>query len=134
MAALSGKAGKIEYGGGKVVNINSWTLDIDTNMIDVTAWSTGTDQWRSYVPGLSGAAFTASGFFDAASTGQTDMRTNTLTPSTAQIILYADKSGGANFRGSAYIERLGLDVSIDGTADVAYDGRFTGAVTYSTAT
>ena len=133
MAALSGKAGRFDYA-GHVVNINAWTMDLDTNLIETSAWSTGTDQWRSYTAGLNGASFTALGFFDAASTGQDDMRGNILTPATALVALEIDKSGGAKFSGSALLERLGLDVDIDGSADVSYDGRFTGTVSYTTTT
>ena len=133
MAALSGKAGRFDYG-GQVVNINHWTLDVDTNLIEVTPWSTGTDQWRAYTPGLSGAAGTASGYFDAASTGQNDMRSNILTPAASTCRLEIDKTGGAAFTGSIYLERLNLDVDIDGSADVAYDFRFNGAVAYTTTT
>jgi len=135
MAAKSGKLGKIEYAGAKVLNINQWTVDIDTNMLDVTAWSTGTDQWRSFAAGLSGAAASVSGFWDAdGSTGQKNLQTNVLTPSTGTLILYINKAGGENLRGTVLMERMGVDVALDGTADVAFDCRFTGAVTYSTAT
>jgi len=134
MAALSGKAGRVEWASGKADGFNHWTLDVDTNMLETTSWSTGTDQWRSYAAGLSGGAGTVSGLFDALSTGQDNMRVATLTPSTGLLVLEIDKVGGAKFSGSAFLERLGLDVDIDGTADVAYGFRFTGAVGYTTTT
>ena len=133
MAALSGKAGRFDYG-GQVVNINHWSLDIDTNMLEVTAWSTGTDQWRAYTPGLSGASGSASGFFDAASTGQNDIRTNILVPAASTCRLEIDKDGGAAYTGSIYLSGYGLDVDIDGTVDVSIGFTFNGAVAYSTAT
>ena len=133
MAALSGKAGRFDYG-GQVVNMNAWSLQIDTNLLEVTPWSTGTDQWRTYTPGLSGAAGSASGFFDAASTGQNDIRTNILTPAASTCRLEIDKSGGAAYTGTIYLSGYSLDDSIDGTADVSIDFTFTGAVAYSTTT
>ena len=136
MTAIAGKSGRVQYGGGKVLRINSWNIDIDTNLPEVTAWSTGTDQWRQYIGGLSGAAGNISGFYDVeGSTGQEDMQTATLTPSTGQAILYVDAgSVGSNFRGSILFERMGVNVDIDDVATVDYGYRFTGTVTYSTAT
>ena len=136
MASVSGKHGKIEYASGKVVNVTAWNCDIDTNLIENTAWSTSTDQWRSYVAGLSGAAGSLTANFDQASTGQKNIWTNILTPTTGLLILYVDRrgAGGANIRGSALFERMGLDVDIDGKADATYDFRYTGTVAYSTST
>ncbi|MFH2071891.1 MAG: phage tail tube protein, partial [Actinomycetota bacterium] len=119
---------------GKVVNINNWSLQIDTNLLDVTSWSTGTDQWRAYTPGLSGAAGSASGFFDAASTGQNDIRSNILTPAASTCKLEIDKAGGAAYTGSIYLSGYGVDVAIDGTADISVDFTFNGAVAYTTTT
>jgi hypothetical protein len=140
MPALSGKSGKVKYGGVNVFRINQWTIDIDTNLMDTTNFTTSTGpQWRTYTAGLSGAAGTISGFWDATtgasgSSGQEDMQTNILTPTTAQLILTIDKTGGPNYRGSVLLERLAVDAAIDGTVDAAYDFRFNGAVAYSTAT
>ena len=135
MAVTAGKLGKGQYGGdGKTGGVNHWDLDVQTNMLNVPAWSTGTDQWESYAAGLSGGSGTISGFFDAASTGQDTLRANLLAATTGQLILYVDRAGGPNFRGSVLLESLGLGVDLDGTADVSYGFRFTGAVAYSTAT
>ena len=133
MAALSGKKGYFNYG-GKVVNINHWSLDVNTNLLDVTAWSTGTDQWRAITPGLSGAAGSASGFFDADSTGQDDLWSNILVPAASTCRLSIDESTGSAFTGSIYLSGYGADVAIDGTADISVDFTFNGAVAYTTTT
>ena len=135
MAAISGKAAKVAYGGGKVNNFSaSWSIDIDTNMMDVTVHSTGDVQWRDFIAGLSGWSGSIDGFEDATSTGLDDIRTNTLTPSTAQLILYVDKSGGENYRGSALISSYSVASDIDGTADTTVNFQGTGTLTYSSAT
>ena len=133
MAALSGKAGLFDYG-GKVVNINAWTMDIDTNLHEVTAWTTGVDQWRAYTPGLNGAAGTVSGFFDEASTGQDDMRANVLVPAISTARFEIDKTGGAKYTGNIYLERQSVDVDIDTESGISFDFRFSGAVAFTTTT
>ena len=135
MASLSGKAAEVKYSTDtKLVGFNNWNIDVDVNMLDVTTFTTGTLQWRSFISGLSGFTGQISGFFDSASTGQTILRTNTLTPTAALFVGYFDKSGGENVRGSVLISTMNHAVDIDGTADVTFSLQGTGALTYSTAT
>ncbi|MHC5112315.1 MAG: hypothetical protein ACYTHJ_20855 [Planctomycetota bacterium] len=136
MAALSGKKGLVEYKGGQVAYIRNWSMDVNTNMLDVTVWTTGTDQWRAMTPGLSGAAGSFSGFFvgSTVSTGQKNVRVNTLTPATGTIKLSMDKDGGESFTGSVYFDSMGHSADIDGTVDSNYSFVFNGAVTFSTTT
>lgn len=134
MAELSGKSGKINYAGGHVVSLDEWNLTVNTDMLDTTTFTTGTVQWREFISGLSDWSGTIAGNFDAASTGLTDLRTNTLTPSTGQIILYMDKVGGENFRGSALVSTMNVSAPIDGKVETDFGLQGTGALTFSTAT
>jgi len=140
MAAVSGKVGKIQYKGNKVLGVRGWTLDMDTNMTEVTSWTTGTEQWRSYVPGLTGAVGTFTGFFDPTSTGQKDIRvgaglsTSIVALTTGTIQLYIDRSGGEHLTGGVYFTGQSFDADIDGTVNFDGSFRFNGAVTFATAT
>lgn len=134
MATLSGKKGLVEYDGGQVASFRNWSLDVDTNMLDHTVWSTGTDQWRSFTDGLSGWSGSFGDLFDAASTGQDDLRTNLLTPASATVKLYLDKDGGEHFTGSAYISSASYGAEIDGDVTASYNIQGTGTLTYSTTT
>jgi predicted secreted protein len=134
MATLSGKSGKIEYGGGKVASIRNWSLNMDTNMLDHTSWSTGTDQWRSFTAGLSGWSGSAGDLWDETSTGQDTMRTNFLTPSTATIVFHMDKSSGGSFSGACYVSGISMGAAIDGDVTANYTLQGTGALSYSTST
>ncbi len=134
MAELSGKAAKVLYSTAAVNNLDSWDLTADTNMLDVTTFTTGTVQWRDFIDGLSGWSGTVSGNFDIGSTGATDMRINALTPSTAQIELYLDKVGGESLLGSCFLNSMGHTVAIDGTAEFTFSVQGTGALTFSTTT
>ncbi len=134
MAAVSGKGGTILYGGVSVASLNNWSLDIDTNMLEVTSFTTSNVVWRTFAAGLNGASGSVSGFWDSASTAQDDMRTNSLVPASAAVVLELDQTVGGKFSGTAFLSRQSPSASIDGTADVSYDLQFTGAVTYATAT
>jgi hypothetical protein len=134
MAAVTGKAGTILYDGGAVATINSWSLDIDTNMHDITSFSTDATAWRSFVDGLSGYTGSIDGIFDSASTGQKDLFTNTITPTTAAIILEMDQTAGGKFTGGCFLESLSVGVDIDSPVDVSWSFQGTGALTYTTST
>ncbi len=134
MAEISGKAAKVLYGTAPVNILDSWDLTADTNMLDVTTFSTGTTQWRDFIAGLSGWTGIVSGNFDIGSTGLTDMRVNSLTPSTAAIELFMDKVGGESLDGSVFISSMGHTAPIDGTVEVSFSFQGTGALTFSTTT
>ena len=134
MAELSGKEAKVQYSTGAVNNLDAWDLTADTNMLDITTFSTGTTQWRDFTNGLSGWSGTVSGNFDIASTAATDMRVNALTPTTAEIRLYLDKVGGENLSGSCFLNTMGHTVAIEGKAEVSFSYQGTGALTFATST
>ncbi len=134
MAEISGKEAKVLYSTAAVNVLDSWDITANTNMLDVTTFSTGTLQWRDFTNGLSDWSGTVSGNFDIGSTGLTDMRVNSLTPSTAQIELYLDKVGGESLLGSCFISSMGHTVAIDGKAEATFSIQGTGALTFSTTT
>lgn len=136
MAALSGKGGEIKYGGKTVYRLNHWDLNAETNVLDVTSWTTANAAWRSNIAGLQQWSGTVSGYWDmiADTSGQKLMQTRTLTPTTGTIILYADLTGGENYRGDILFNRQAVSADIDGTVNLSMDFTGNGALTYSTAT
>ncbi len=136
MAAISGKQGKVEYD-GKHVRFANWNLDADSNMLDVTEFSTSTGAavWRDFIAGLSGWTFTADGPWRLNdSTGQVDLQANFLTPASATVKLYVDKEGGENYTGTAFISAVSVASPIDDRATFNVTAQGTGSLTYSTAT
>lgn len=132
--AITGKSGMIHYKGVPVFYINQWDASVNTDMRDHTSFTTGTLQWRTIAPGLSGANGSASGFWVGTSTAQKDCIDAALAASTGNITLFGDKSGGDNLTGGVYFNSLGLGSQVDGDATVNLGFTFNGAVTYSTAT
>jgi hypothetical protein len=134
MAAIAGKQGKVLYKGGHVVNLGAWSLDQNLDMLDVTDFSTGTVQSRDFIPGLQNWSGTIDGNFDAASTGLTDIRDNTLTPATGNITLYMDKVGGENFTGAVYWQTMGHTADVEGKVELSLGFQGTATLTYATTT
>lgn len=134
MAAKTGRNAKIEWA-GKHVRLGAWTLDAPTDMHDVTEFSTGTTQWREFVPGLTQWSGTLSGAWRVSdSTAQEDLQSAALAGTTGTIKLYIDKSAGDNLTGAVYINSLGVSANIDNRTDMTFSFQGTGALTYSTAT
>jgi predicted secreted protein len=134
MAELSGKQGKITYKAGQVAAFGGWTMDVNTNMLDVTTFSTGTLQWRDFITGLSDWSGSIDGNFDVASTGLDDIRVNVLTPATGTLQLYMDKVGGEHFSGQVWWQTMGHTADIDGKVEVSLGLQGTGTLTYATTT
>jgi len=132
--SVSGKQGLVQRSGVTVLSINNWSIDIDSNMLDHTSFSSSAAQWRDWAVGLSGWSGSFEGFFNQASTAQNDEIAAALTPSTATIILELDQAGGGSFTGATFISSLGAGSAIDGDSTIAFGFQGTGAPTFSTST
>jgi predicted secreted protein len=137
--AISGKQGTVKYAGGNVVGINSFSLDLNNNNIEVTTFSTAVASWREFIAGLNGFSGSVSGFWSLStaagtSTGMKDLQDNILTPSTGTLVLEVDETGGGKYSGDVFLSRMSLSDDIDATADVSFDFTGNGALTYTTTT
>lgn len=135
MAAVAGRQGLIKYKTKQVLRLDHWDLNLQNDMLDVTAFSTDGTQWRSYLPGLSAWSGSISGFADAVadSSGQKVIQTNILTPATGTIILYLSETGLENFTGSVYWQTMGVNVDVADSEKVTFSFQGNGALTYATA-
>lgn len=135
MAAITGKEGLVEYKGVPVFRINNWNVDVQTDMRDHTSFTTGTLQWRTIAPGLSGANGTFSGFWDPeGSTAQKDCMDNALAASTGNITLIGNKTQGDSLTGAVFFSGFSVASAVDGDATADFNFTFNGAVSYSTTT
>ena len=136
MAAISGKGGTVYIGSVPVLRVSGWNLDVDSNMLDVTSFSTAVTSWRSFAAGLNNVTGSINAFWDAGggSTAQKDMQDNIFTPTAATLVLEVDQTAGGKYSQSAFLSRQSVSVDIDGTADMSWDIQGTGAVTYTTTT
>jgi predicted secreted protein len=136
MAAVSGKVATVSYGdAGNVNTVGSWNLSISPDVHDVTSFSTSGVTWKSKIAGLVEGSGTVSGFWEVTTgSGQEEMQTNILTPSTGTISLEVDQDAGGKYTGDVVLSGMSIDVSIDGVANISYDFETNGALTFSSAT
>lgn len=133
----TGKNAKVEYGTATaafVAQMDSWSLNYDQDMYDATAFTTGTLQSRSFIPGLTTWTAELSGNYAATSTGIVDLRTNALAASTGVVNLYIDKTGGEHWTGNVLIANMTFDAPIDGKIATSFSLQGNGTLTFSTTT
>ncbi len=136
MAAVAGKKGLVSYKGVPVYRINNWSLDVNVEALDTTSWSTGTDQWKTNISGLSEWSGSISGFWDVStsSTAQKDLQTNVLTPATGTITLEGEKDAGGKYSGDVVLTTNSISFAIDAVGETSFDFVGNGTLTYSTTT
>ena len=135
MAAVTGKGGTVTYDGGNVASIGTWSIDVDTNMHDITSFTTSAAQWREFAAGLSGWSGSIDGVgFDPSSTGQAGLIANALTPVSAAAVFELDQTQGGKLSGSVFLDNMSLGADIDGMSNATWSVLGTGAVTYTTST
>ena len=135
MAAVTGKGGTILYKAGSVASIGGWSIDVDNAMHDITAFSTAVVQWREFAAGLSGWTGSIDGVgFDSASTGMNNLIVDTLSPTTATVVLEIDKVAGGKLTGSVFLSAGSFGADIDGMSNASWTMQGTGAVAFTTST
>ncbi len=135
MATQTGKSGHVYQNSVPVVSINNWDLTVTVDNRDHTVFSTSTGvQWRTFANGLSGWSGSFSGFFDTASTSQTDIVALILGTATGSVNLIADKAAGGSFTGNVNFAGMNASAAIDGDVEATYNFTGNGVLTYSTTT
>lgn len=134
MAALQGKSGLVKWKTKQIFRINSWTLNSDVDMLDVTAFSTDGAQWRAFLPGLGQWSGTCDGFLDIIgdTSGQKAVNTAFLTPATGTIILLTDETNGNGFTGAVYWRNMTASAAVDSAETVSLGFQGTAALSWST--
>jgi len=134
MAVLHGKNALVKYKTKTVVGLNSWSLTVDNEILDVTAFSSDGVTYRAWTPGYGAWSGSISGFLDLTdSSGQAVIRTALLTPATGTVQLFIHDSTGENFAGDVYWKSGSYSASVDSPEPVVFNFQGNGALTYATA-
>jgi len=90
---------------------HEWSLDEETDMLDVTAFSTttGVSSWRTFIPGLSQAEATLERFYGETTGPAFFDRLNTTQD--LMLELWSDENTNAKLEGWAYVSGDGFAVS-----------------------
>ena len=108
----------------------SWSMDVDTDMLDVTTFSTSTAdvQWRSFITGLSEAEMTLSRLISTGDTGPVFFDRLNLP---GDVIVEAVTNDFNRFEGYGYVSEDSFESSVDDLAVESVTVKITGELYYS---
>ncbi len=125
--AISGKDGKVAIGASTVVDIGEWSLDLDLDLQEVTAFG---DQWKRRVAGIKDATGSFSGRWNVAAANQQEALQNAfLNSTTVALRLYVNATN--YYSGTAYIKSFTPSAAVDGVVEAEFGFEIDGAVTYT---
>ena len=126
--AIAGKGGKLGLGSAIVVDISSWSLELGTDTLDVTAFG---DDWKKFIAGLKEWSASAEGFFSVHTdaTGQRALQDAFLAGTEVSIKLNVNNTNYYN--GNAFISGLSVEDPVDDTVSISFEFQGTGALTYN---
>jgi predicted secreted protein len=126
--AIAGKGGKLGLGAAVVLNISSWSLELGTDTLDVTAFG---DDWKKFIAGLKEWSASAEGFFSVHTdaTGQKALQDAFLAGTEVAIKLNVNNTN--YYSGNAYISGLSVEDPVDDTVSISFEFQGTGALTYN---
>ncbi len=128
MAGLAGKAGSIKLTTNTIAEVQDWSLDIGTDMMEDTALL---NDWKSFVAGLKEWSASAESSWAVATdtNGQTAAQAAFLAGTTVEVRLYVD--GTNYYSGNAYITGLSVSTEVSGIVTASWDFQGTGELSYN---
>lgn len=107
MAKIDGNLIYIEWDGANVVGLTDKSIDFDTDMIPTTNQQS-TGNWKTVIPGESGATFNCSGIYDEAeSEGATSLWADLVAGTSVAFKFGQDvATGGAYWSGNGIVTKL----------------------------
>lgn len=138
MAEIHGKGGLVMVGSDTVASIDSWTLTVDAEMADITAFG---DDDRKFLPGLRNATASISGSYNhtTSSTGQDDIQdefssTGTVSSYLLKLLTINTTAATSGFVGTAYFTNLSIGDDIGDKVTFSANAQFSGGVKRGTST
>lgn len=124
--AISGKDGKVAIGANTVVDIGEWSLDLDSDLQETTAFG---DQWKRRVAGVKDATGSFSGRWNVAAANQQEALQNAfLNSTTVALRLYVDAV--KYYSCTAFIKGMSPSAAVDGVVEQEFTFEADGAVTF----
>ena len=135
MSFFHGKDGALKLGDKNVLKVRNWTLDVSTNMLDVTSLG---DVANSFFPGLSSTTGTATVMYYHSAAAETDVtdlltkiaKTGTNGVGTADLVsLTFQISSTQSISANAYINSASITSSTEELTSVSFNFTVTGQLT-----
>lgn len=129
--AITGTGGNVKVGAAPSVvgDVEQWKLDIDTDTLETTNFSS--NGWKEYIAGLK----EWSGSFDAQwdvandTNGQEVIQNNQF--SGTSMTLEFDVDGTHHYSGTALIKKASIDTQVKGVVKISYTYQGSGALSYA---
>ena len=130
MAEIHGKDGAVMSGGSAVASIDSWTLTVDAEMADISAYG---DDDRKFLPGVRNASGSLSGTYNSTNAVQLAIQnqfSSTGTVTSTTVVLLTNNTVGATrgWKGTAYFTNVSINSDISDKVGFSANVQFTGGV------
>ncbi|MBM3708580.1 MAG: hypothetical protein FJW69_09660 [Actinobacteria bacterium] len=130
MARLAGKNGSIELGGGAVLGVTSWTLEIEADTLDATGMdSNGNAQ---FVAGIARWRGTAEGFWDTTEAKFVGAPPTLAIGVSVTVTCKLSATVGNRYTGTGIINSFRPSGEVAGLMQFSIGFQGTGALTYPT--
>ena len=126
--AIAGKGGKLSIGAEKVSSIESWSLDLGLDTLEITALG---DDWKTFISGLKEWSASAEGSFliHTDTNGQTALQNAYLNGTEVNLRLYLNATN--YYSGNAFISGLSVEDPVDDKISVSFEFQGSGELTYN---
>ena len=126
MAGLAGKDGSLVIGSDTMEEVNSWNLDLGTDMLEDTALG---DEWKTVVAGLSEWSATVEVSWLMSDTAQVAVQNAYLNKTSVAPKLYTNAAN--YYTGTAYIETMSVSDPVADLVTATMGLKGNGAMTYA---
>lgn len=126
MGYVAGTSGSFKVGANKVANLDSWKLDIETDLKGVTNFGSG--GWEENYPTIKKYSGSVSGTWDvsADTNGQKALQDAMLGGTTVAAVF--DVDGTHNYSGTVFVKKISIEEKVDDIAKFTAEVTGTGAL------
>lgn len=132
MSAISGKGGEARISANTIAEIQTWSVDIGTNVIDTTAMLEGGVQWKTFIAGVSEWTVSMEMSWDVITdtNGQAVMNSASLLGTTiSDLTLYPNVAN--TYTGDAIITSASINTDVQDKVSYTIELQGTGALVYA---
>ena len=131
MSAIAGKGGELKISTNTVAEIQEWSLDIESDMLDSTAQLAGGATWKTFIAGLNSWTMTIEYSWDMSDTNGQKAYQDAILAGTSVASVEAYTNASNYYTGTVFVsaENIGTPVGDRVTGSMTLQG--TGALTYA---
>lgn len=125
--AIVGYNGNVKIGATAVLNVKQWEMPLAADMYDVSVLG---NQWKQYLPGLTGSEAKIDVFLDPTdSTGQIALQNAILNNTSVALNLYT--TSAHFYGGTAFVKGLDIKDPVNAPVEANFTAVFSGTISYT---